>query len=118
MQRDELAEILDNQQLLEQLLRDCIDEVLVIALSKGISKTAIEQVLLVSGTCQLEEVQQLVNSYFGRGRVKLDKPFEAVAHGALALSEIAAVDDYLRYRYAIRLWEPHNKTYAYFTLIL
>lgn len=116
LQRDELADILENQQLLEQL-RDCIDEVLAIALSKGISKTAIEQVLLVGGTCQIKAVQQLVNSYFGRGRVKLDKPFEAVAHGALALSEVAAVDDYLRHSYAIRLWEPHNKTYAYFTLI-
>ncbi len=75
LQRDELAEILENQQLLEQL-RACIDEVLAIALSKGISKTAIEQVLLVGGTCQIPAVQQLVNSYFGRGRVKLDKPFE------------------------------------------
>lgn len=87
-----------------------------IALSKGISKTAIEQVLLVGGSCQIKPVQQLVNSYFGRGRL-LDKPFEAVAHGALALSEIAAVDDYLRHSYAIRLWQPDNKTYAYFTLI-
>lgn len=53
----------------------------------------------------------------GGGRVKLDRPFEAVAHGALALSEFAAIDDYLRHSYAIRLWEPHNKTYTYFTLI-
>lgn len=116
LQRDELAEILENQQLLEQL-RACIDEVLAIALSKGISKKTIEQVLLVGGTCQIPAVQQLVNSYFGRGRVKLDKPFEAVAHGALALSKIVAVDDYLRHSYAIRLWEPHNKAYTYFTLI-
>lgn len=116
LQRDELAEILEDRQLLEQL-RDCIDEVLAIALTKGIGKTDIEQVLLVGGTCQIPAVQQLVNAYFGRGRVKLDKPFEAVAHGALVLSEIADLDDYLRHSYAIRLWEPYNKAYTYHTLI-
>ncbi|MEH2184407.1 Hsp70 family protein [Nostoc sp.] len=116
LHRDELGEILENQQLLEQL-RQTIDEVLAIALSKGISRSTIEQVLLVGGTCQIPAVQQLVISYFGRQKVKLDKPFEAVAHGALALSEMAAVDDYLRHSYAIRLWEPHSKSYSYLTLI-
>jgi len=116
LQRDELAEILEDRQLLAQL-RDCIDEVLAIAFAKGIGKTDIEQVLLVGGTCQIPAVQQLVNAYFGRGRVKLDKPFEAVAHGALALSEFAEIDDYLRHSYAIRLWQPYDKTYTYFTLI-
>ncbi|GJD20993.1 Heat shock protein 70 [Rivularia sp. IAM M-261] len=116
LNRDELADILENQQLLEQL-RQAIDEVLSIALTKGISKTNIEQILLVGGTCQIPAVQQLVVSYFGKQKVKLDKPFEAVAHGALALSEMAEVDDYLRHSYAIRLWEPHSKSYSYYTLI-
>lgn len=107
LHRDELAEILENQQLLEQL-RQAIDEVLAIALTKGISKSAIEQVLLVGRTCQIPAVQQLVISYFGKQRVKLDKPFEAVTHGALALNEMVEVDDYLRHSYAIRLWKPHK----------
>lgn len=46
----ELAEILEERQLLEQL-RGALDEVLAIALSKGIRKTDIEQVLLVGGSC-------------------------------------------------------------------
>jgi molecular chaperone DnaK (HSP70) len=116
LNREELAEILEHQQLLEQL-RNCIDEVLGIALTKGIAKNNIEQVLLVGGTCQIPAVQQLVISYFGKQKVKLDKPFEAVAHGALALNEMAEIDDYLRHSYAIRLWEPHSKNYSYFTLI-
>jgi len=114
--QDELAEILETQQLLEAL-REALDEVLAIALTKGVNKPAIDQVLLVGGTCQIPAVQQLVISYFGRQRVKLDKPFEAVAHGALALSEMAVVDDYLRHSYAIRLWEPHSKSYSYLNLI-
>ena len=112
---DEFAEILESRQLLEQL-RQSLDEVLAIALSKGINKADIEQVLLVGGSCLIKPVQQLIVSYFGRGKVKLDKPFEAVAHGALALSQLVEVEDYLRHGYAIRLWEPYEKRYAYFLL--
>jgi len=111
----DLTEILEERQLLEQL-RGALDEVLAIALSKGINKTNIEQVLLVGGSCQIPAVQQLIISYFGRQKVKLDKPFEAVAHGALALGQLVEVEDYLRHSYAIRLWEPYAKQYSYFSL--
>ncbi|MDJ0733190.1 MAG: Hsp70 family protein [Nostocaceae cyanobacterium] len=114
--RDELGDILENRQLLEQL-REALDEVLAIALSKGIGKADIEQVLLVGGSCQIPAVQQLITSYFGRQKVKLDKPFEAVAHGGLALTQMVEVDDYLRHSYAIRLWEPQSRRYSYLNLI-
>lgn len=116
LNRDEFADILENRQLLEQL-RQTLDEVLAIALSKGIGKGDIEKVLLVGGSCQIQAVQQLIISYFGKQKVKLDKPFEAVAHGGLALNEMVEIDDYLRHSYAIRLWEPHSKKYSYMTLI-
>ncbi len=115
LSRDDLEDILENRQLLEQL-RGALDEVLRIALTKGINKGEIEQVLLVGGSCLIPAVQQLISSYFGRSRVKLDKPFDAVAHGALALTQLVQVEDYLRHSYAIRLWEPYSKTYSYFTL--
>ncbi|MEG4625581.1 Hsp70 family protein [Microcoleus sp. w1-18aA5] len=112
LNRDKLEEILESRQLLEQL-RESLDEVLSIALGKGIGKADIEQVLLVGGTSLIPAVSNLVVSYFGRQKVKADKPFEAVAHGALALTQLASVDDYLRHSYAIRLWEPYAKAYAY-----
>ena len=112
LNRDKLEEILESRQLLEQL-RESLDEVLSIALGKGISKADIEQVLLVGGTSLIPAVSNLVVSYFGRQKVKADKPFEAVAHGALALTQLASVDDYLRHSYAIRLWEPYARAYAY-----
>ncbi|MBE9128974.1 MULTISPECIES: Hsp70 family protein [unclassified Coleofasciculus] len=115
LSRDGLEEILENRQFLEQL-RNTVDEVLGVAHGKGIDKRDIEQVLLVGGSCLIPAVQQLMTSYFGRTKVKLDKPFEAVAHGALALSQFAGVDDYLRHGYAIRLWEPHGRRYSYFPL--
>lgn len=112
LNRDKLEEILESRQLLEQL-RESLDEVLSIALGKGIGKADIEQVLLVGGTSLIPAVSNLVVSYFGRQKVQTDKPFEAVAHGALALTQLASVDDYLRHSYAIRLWEPYAKAYAY-----
>ncbi|MGK7875541.1 MAG: Hsp70 family protein [Xenococcaceae cyanobacterium] len=115
LSRDSLEEILENRQLLEQL-RNTLDEVLTIALGKGIGKSEIEQVLLVGGSCLIPAVQQLIFSYFGRGRVRLNKPFEAVSHGALALSQVVELDDYLRHSYAIRLWEPYSKSYTYINL--
>ena len=115
LSREKLEEILESHQLLEQL-RQALDEVLAIAFSQGINKSQIEQVLLVGGSCLIPAVQQLVISYFGRHRVKLDKPFEAVAHGALALCQSVEVDDYLHHSYAIRLWEPYTHTYSYFSL--
>lgn len=111
----DLAEILEDRQLLEQL-RQALDEVLGTALGKGINKANIEQVLLVGGSCQILAVQQLIISYFGKQKVKLDKPFEAVAHGALVLGQLVEIEDYLRHGYAIRLWEPYAREYSFFPL--
>lgn len=113
--RDQLEEILESRQLLEQV-GQALDEVLSIAHDKGISKNEIEQVLLVGGSCEISSVKQLIISYFGRQRVKLDKRLEVVAHGTLALEQLLSVDDYLRHGYAIRVWEPFAKVYSYFTL--
>lgn len=113
--RSQLEIILENRQFLEQL-RQALDEVLAIALGKGIGKADIEQVLLIGGSCLIPAVQQLVLSYFGRQRLKLDKPFEAVAHGALCIPQLSSLGDYLRHSYAIRVWEPYAQMYTYFPL--
>lgn len=115
LNRDRLEEILEQNQLLEQL-REALDEVLSVALGKGVKKSEIAQVLLVGGSCLIPAVQNLIVSYFGRSRVKLGKPFDAVCHGALALTKISEVEDYLRHGYAIRLWEPSTQTHSYFPL--
>jgi molecular chaperone DnaK (HSP70) len=113
--RSQFEELLETQQLLEQF-RQAIDEVLALGLRKGLQKNEIEYVLLVGGSCQIRAVQQLFQSYFGRQRVQVHKPFEAVAHGALVLTQIAGLEDYLRHGYAIRLWDPYARSYDYFSL--
>jgi molecular chaperone DnaK (HSP70) len=113
--RHQFEEILETQQFLGRL-RQAIDEVLTIALDKGIQKRDIDQVLLVGGSGQIPAVQQLLVAYFGRSRVKLDQPLAAVAYGALALTQVSEIQDQLRHSYAIRLWDPYSRTYAYFPL--
>ncbi|HEY9876513.1 MAG TPA: Hsp70 family protein, partial [Candidatus Obscuribacterales bacterium] len=56
LNRDEFAEILESRQLLDQV-RQSLDEVLAIALAKGINKADIKYVLLVGGSCLLPPVQ-------------------------------------------------------------
>ncbi|MGM3305708.1 Hsp70 family protein [Anabaena sp. WFMT] len=113
--REKLEEILEYRQFLQQL-RDSLDEVIAFGLRKGITKNDIEQVLLVGGSCLIPAVKQLMISYFGKNKVKLDKPFEAVCHGALAITQITEIDDFLRHSYAIRLWEIYSKSYSYYRL--
>lgn len=113
--RSQFEDLLEARQLFEQV-RQAIDEALQLGMRKGVQKSDIEQVLLVGGSCQIRAIQQLFMSYFGRQRVQVHKPFEAVAHGALALTQIAELRDYLRHGYAIRLWEPYSRSYTYFPL--
>jgi molecular chaperone DnaK (HSP70) len=115
LERSHFEQLLEDRQLLEQV-RQGIDEVLAIGFRKGVQKSEIEQVLLVGGSCKIHAIQQLFVSYFGQSRVKLHKPFEAVAHGALALTQIEGLEDYLRHGYAIRLWEPYSRSYRYYPL--
>ncbi len=115
LDRSQLAELLENHQLLEQF-RHAIDEILMLGLRKGVQKGDVDQILLVGGSCQIQIIQQLFILYFGKQRVKLHQPFEAVAHGALALTQIVGLEDHLRHSYCIRVWEPCTFTYNYFPL--
>jgi len=111
----DLADILESRLLIEQI-RQILDEVLAIAYSKGVSKLEIQQVLMVGGSSQIRAVQNLAISYFGKSRVRLDKPFEAIAIGALAVGQFEAIEDRLRHAYGIRLWDSFTKSHYYYTL--
>ncbi|NET49794.1 MAG: Hsp70 family protein, partial [Merismopedia sp. SIO2A8] len=115
VQRSQFEQILEDQQLLEQF-RQAIDDVLALGLRKGLQKSEIDQVLLVGGSCQIQAIQQLFNVYFGPQQVQVHKPFEAVAHGALVLTQVAGVEDYLRHGYSIRLWDPYTRSHTFFPL--
>lgn len=112
LQRHDLEALLEQNQLLEQVRRT-VDEVIEVAYSRGVSKAEIKQVLLVGGSCQIPAVQSLLKTLFGASKVSLDRPFDAVAVGALGLSKLETLADYLRHSYAIRLWDPYSKSYTF-----
>ena len=115
LKRQDLEDILEKHGFL-RLLREAIDEVLEIGYSKGISKKEIHHVLLVGGSSLIPAVQSQVFSLFGRERVHCDKPFEAVAHGALALTQFKGINDHLRHTYALRHYNPFTKANEYYPL--
>ncbi|MEM9218292.1 MAG: Hsp70 family protein [Cyanobacteria bacterium P01_F01_bin.150] len=115
LRRSQFEQLLEDKQLLEQF-RQAIDEVLALGLRKGLPKSEIDQVLLVGGSCQIQAIQQIFKVYFGAKRVQVHKPFEAVAHGALLLTQVARLEDYLRHGYSIRLWDPYTRSHTFFPL--
>jgi molecular chaperone DnaK (HSP70) len=115
LNRQALEEILETHQLLDQI-RQCLDEVLLSAQARGVGKSQIEQVLLVGGSSQLPAVQELLRSYFGKKKVRCERPFDAVALGALQVGRQVELEDRLHHSYAIRLWDPWQKSYIYYPL--
>jgi molecular chaperone DnaK (HSP70) len=115
LNQQQLKEILETQQLLNQV-RDCLDEIIAIAGVKGIAKKQIEKVVLVGGSCLMASVRELITSYFGKEKVMMDKPFEAVSQGALSVGLLGEINDYLYHNYVIRTWNPLTQEYDYNSL--
>ncbi|MDJ0724674.1 MAG: Hsp70 family protein [Prochloraceae cyanobacterium] len=115
LNRDRFREILEKLEILA-ILRENLDEILATALGKGITKKEIEKVFLVGGSCLISSVQQLIIAYFGREKVCLDRPFDAVVRGALHSSKLQAIEGCLHHSYAIRLWHPQSQSYIFFKI--
>ena len=49
----------------------------------GIEVGDIDGVLLVGGTSQIPAVQAWISQYFDQTKIRSDRPFEAIAQGAL-----------------------------------
>ena len=70
-------------------------------------------VLLVGGTTLIPAVQRGIRGIFGREKVQCHKPFEAVAHGALAFSMGLNIVDFIQHSYAIRYLDSLTKEPRY-----
>ncbi len=101
-----------------RVLKTAIDEVIHFAAGKGILKMDIKHVALIGGSTQIPSVQNLLAQYFPSATIYSDKPFEAVAHGALRLSHGTAIKDYLFHSYAIRYWQSQTQQWQYQPLFL
>ncbi|MEI6046706.1 MAG: Hsp70 family protein [Chloroflexota bacterium] len=83
------------------------------ARERGYHEDSIQSVLLVGGSSQIPAVQRTIQRIFGRERVKLERPLDAVARGAAAF--VAGVDffDHIQHDYAVRFLNREKGGYDY-----
>lgn len=87
------------------------------ARERGYSEEHIKSVLMVGGSSQVPAVQKTLQRIFGRERVLLNRPKDAIARGAAAF--IAGVDffDHIQHDYAIRFVNREKGGYDYRVLV-
>ena len=103
LDRDRFQTILTDNQFFERL-DESMTAVLRQARQQGIEAVDIDGVLLVGGTAQIPAVKTWLQKYFGDDKIKAEKPFEAIAQGALQLSQGIEIKDFLYHGYGIRFW--------------
>lgn len=99
--REELEALLEENGFFTALRR-VVDKVMHVARQKGIFKEDIHYVLMVGGTSLMPSVQRTLGQYFTDMAVRADKPFTAVAEGALQVAAGYGLEDYLIHSYGLR----------------
>ncbi len=114
--RGRFEELLDEHEALtaiDRTLRRALNE----AQERGYREEDVQAVLMVGGSSQIPAVQRTLRRIFGRDRVRLDRPLDAVARGAAAF--VAGVDfyDHIQHDYAIRWTNPQTGQHEYRTIV-
>lgn len=116
LDRDTFETILKEQQFFARL-DDSMTQVLQQARRQGIEVADIDAVLLVGGTVQIPAVQTWVQQYFDLSKIRCEKPFEAIAQGALQLTQGIELKDFLYHSYGIRYWDRKLNRHNWHSLI-
>jgi molecular chaperone DnaK (HSP70) len=116
LDRNGFEEILANHQFFESL-DDAMNQVSQQARRQGLDFADIDAVLLVGGTALIPAVQDWVKQYFDESKIRCDRPFEAVAQGALQLSQGIEIKDFLYHSYGIRYWDRRNQCHNWHPLV-
>ena len=108
--------ILAEHQFFEQL-DDLMSQVLQQGRSNGIEASEIKAVLLVGGTVQIPAIQNWVQQYFQSDQIRCEKPFTAIASGALQLAQGVQLQDFLYHSYGIRYWNRRENRHSWHPII-
>jgi len=114
--RDTLETILQEHSFFE-LLDESMTNLLQQARRQGIETSDINAVLLVGGTVQLPVVQTWVQQYFEPVKIRCERPFEAIAQGALQLARGVELKDFLYHSYGVRYWDRRHKRHSWHPII-
>jgi molecular chaperone DnaK (HSP70) len=114
--RGEFEELLDRHEAFAQI-EGTVRRALNQARDRGYGEEQVRSVLLVGGGSLIPAVRRGVQHMFGRERVRLHRPLDAVARGAAAL--VAGVDfyDHIQHDYALRFVHPQTGRYDYRPLV-
>ncbi|YAF95801.1 MAG: Hsp70 family protein [Nodularia sp. CChRGM 3473] len=116
LNREALENILKEHGFFAQL-DESMTSLLQQARRQGIELADINAVLLVGGTVQLPAVQTWVKQYFEPEKIRCERPFEAIAQGALQLAQGVEIKDFLYHSYGVRYWDRRNQRHSWHSII-
>ncbi|MDJ0736854.1 MAG: Hsp70 family protein [Nostocaceae cyanobacterium] len=116
LDRDTLENILKQNSFFERL-DNSMTQLLQQGRRQGIEVTDISAVLLVGGTSQLPAVQTWVKQYFDQEKIRCERPFEAIAQGALQITQGIEIKDFLYHSYGIRYWNRRHQRHSWHPII-
>lgn len=116
LDRETLEGILTEHSFFERL-DESMSQLLQQARRQGIEVGDINAVLLVGGTVQIPAVQTWVRKYFTPEKIHCDRPFEAIAQGALQVTQGIEIKDFLYHSYGIRYWDRRNNRHSWHPII-
>ncbi|WP_069791269.1 Hsp70 family protein [Cyanobacterium sp. IPPAS B-1200] len=116
LDRKTFEQILNENQFFEQL-DNLINNLLQQAQRNGVVRENIDKVLLVGGGSQIPVLQTWLQQYFNPEKIKCDRPFSAIAIGALKIEQGLQVKDFLYHSYGIRYWNRRKSRHDWHTII-
>jgi molecular chaperone DnaK (HSP70) len=116
LDRDRFQSILEKNEFFDRL-DTSMTQVLQQAQRQGLTPNDIDAVLLVGGTAQIPAVQTWIEQYFSPEKIRREKPFEAIAHGALQLAQGIEIKDFLYHSYGVRYWNRRNNCHDWHPII-
>lgn len=116
LSRDRFEQILRDNGFFERL-DETLSQTLQQAQRQGYTPDDIEAVVLVGGTSRIPAVRTWLESHFKPEKIAADKPFEAVAHGALQLQTNIEVKDFLYHSYGVRYWNRRNQCHDWHAIV-
>ncbi|OKH15406.1 molecular chaperone DnaK [Fischerella major NIES-592] len=116
LDRETLEGILTEHSFFERL-DESMTQLLQQARRQGVEVGDINAVLLVGGTVQIPAVQTWVKQYFTSEKIRCDHPFEAIAQGALQVTQGIEIKDFLYHSYGIRYWDRRNNRHNWHPII-